>query len=114
MRIKRGGIAKIVGTVVSTHETEEKKIDGGWDEVALAHYPSILHFADMLASEDYHAAEKTMDELARAPNIGNCSNVPYRHINSPIKFKVRGVPELPKHDMKNNIENKGINCAIPL
>ena len=22
-----------------------------WDEVALAHYPSILHFADMLASE---------------------------------------------------------------
>lgn len=61
-----------------------------------------------------YAAEKTIDELANAPNIGNCSNVPYRHINSPIKFKVRGVPELPKHSMKNNIENKGINCAIPL
>jgi len=26
---------------------------GEWDEIALAHYPSILHFADMLASEDY-------------------------------------------------------------
>ncbi|RMZ78188.1 hypothetical protein DV738_g3989, partial [Chaetothyriales sp. CBS 135597] len=27
----------------------------GWDEFALAHYPSILHFADMLASDDYQA-----------------------------------------------------------
>jgi hypothetical protein len=32
-------------------------VDGGkgWDEFALASYPSILHFADMLASEDYQA-----------------------------------------------------------
>ena len=36
---KHGGNAKIVGN--------------DWDEIALAHYPSILHFRDMLASEDY-------------------------------------------------------------
>ena len=29
-----------------------------WDEMALAHYPSILHFADMLASEDYQEASR--------------------------------------------------------
>jgi hypothetical protein len=49
---RRGGNAKIVGSVV--HPKDGKRDDGdGWDEVALAHYPSILHFADMLASEDY-------------------------------------------------------------
>lgn len=49
---KRGGDAKIVGSVV-----EVKGVDGGreegWDEVAIAHYPSIEHFGDMLASRDY-------------------------------------------------------------
>ncbi|KFY46457.1 hypothetical protein V495_02486 [Pseudogymnoascus sp. VKM F-4514 (FW-929)] len=51
---RRGGTAKIVGTVV------RKDGDGGegWDEVALAHYPSIWHFADMLASEDYQAVNR--------------------------------------------------------
>lgn len=47
---KRGGNAKIVGTVVDVEGAEKKK---EWDEVALAHYPSLQHFADMLASEDY-------------------------------------------------------------
>lgn len=59
---RRGGVAKVVGTVVG---------DGGgsgvgeggdgkrvWDEVALAHYPSIWHFADMLAGEDYQAVNR--------------------------------------------------------
>lgn len=41
---KRGGQAKLVGKVVD---------DIGWDEIALAHYPSINHFTDMLASDDY-------------------------------------------------------------
>jgi len=51
---KRGGNAKIVGTVVPQGD------DGGrgWDEIALAHYPSIWHFADMLASKDYQAVNK--------------------------------------------------------
>ena len=49
----RGGEAKIVGKVVS-HETGKEERKGKvWEEVALAHYPSVLHFADMVASEDY-------------------------------------------------------------
>lgn len=51
---RRGGRAKIVGKVVPWQGTPDE--DGaGWDEVALAHYPSIGHFVDMLASEDYQA-----------------------------------------------------------
>lgn len=50
---KRGGNAKIVGTVVNVDGVEKKEGDGGWDEVALAHYPTIRHFQDMLASDDY-------------------------------------------------------------
>ncbi|ORY17682.1 hypothetical protein BCR34DRAFT_474601 [Clohesyomyces aquaticus] len=60
----RGGNAKIVGTVVEVNgskkkakkEGDEEGEDEGealWDEVALAHYPSILHFADMLKGKDY-------------------------------------------------------------
>lgn len=48
---KRGGNAKLVGNIVD----ENQQKGTGWDEFALAHYPSILHFADMLASEDYQA-----------------------------------------------------------
>jgi hypothetical protein len=49
---RRGGNAKIVGRVVRDQNSpgEDKY---GWDEIALAHYPSIEHFVDMLASEDY-------------------------------------------------------------
>lgn len=51
---RRGGQAKIMGSVVQAEEGEGVGEGGeGWDEVALAHYPSIDHFADMLASEDY-------------------------------------------------------------
>jgi hypothetical protein len=31
---------------------------GRWDEMALAHYPSLQYFADMLASEDYQAVNR--------------------------------------------------------
>lgn len=48
---RRGGNAKIVGKVVRDISAGEDKY--GWDEIALAHYPSINHFVDMLASEDY-------------------------------------------------------------
>lgn len=47
---RRGGNAKIVGRVIEKGTDEAAR---GWEEVALAHYPSILHFADMAASEDY-------------------------------------------------------------
>jgi len=50
---KRGGNAKIVGSVI--HGDKAVDQGEGWDEIALAHYPSIHHFADMLASEDYQA-----------------------------------------------------------
>lgn len=55
---RRGGEAKIVGSVV--HDNNNGNGNGnveeegkGWDEIALAHYPSLEHFADMLASADY-------------------------------------------------------------
>jgi len=51
---RRGGNAKIVGSVIHGSKGAEER--DGWDEIALAHYPSIYHFADMLASEDYQAA----------------------------------------------------------
>lgn len=50
---KRGGNAKIVGSVIHPERQGEDGDGEAWDEVALAHYPSIMHFADMLASEDY-------------------------------------------------------------
>lgn len=49
---KRGGNAKVVGKVVRNQGTDGEDTSG-WDEIALAHYPSINHFTDMLASEDY-------------------------------------------------------------
>jgi len=49
---RRGGNAKIVGKVVPDQKTADED-RYGWDEIALAHYPSINHFVDMLASEDY-------------------------------------------------------------
>jgi hypothetical protein len=54
------------------------------------------------------AAEKIIEELANTPNKGNLSNAPYKDINSPMKFKVKGTPQLPKDKIKNKIENKGI------
>ncbi|TKA70160.1 hypothetical protein B0A49_05949 [Cryomyces minteri] len=76
---RRGGVAKIVGGVVDEGGVAAgKAADGGegegarerteaeaeaqakgrpseWDEIAIAHYPSLWHFADMAASEDYQA-----------------------------------------------------------
>jgi hypothetical protein len=50
---KRGGNAKLVGTVVDVDGKKKEESDGGWDEIALAHYPSLSHFADMVGSRDY-------------------------------------------------------------
>ncbi|KAJ4991752.1 hypothetical protein SVAN01_02867 [Stagonosporopsis vannaccii] len=51
---RHGGNAKIVGNVTGVNGSTDKA-DGDWDEIALAHYPSIEHFRDMLSSEDYQA-----------------------------------------------------------
>lgn len=45
---RRGGEAKVVGKV-----TGEMVGADVWEELALAHYPSIAHFVDMAGSEDY-------------------------------------------------------------
>lgn len=54
---RHGGNAKIVGNVVKSKdggdEAEWDASNDGWDEIALAHYPSIMHFREMLMSEDY-------------------------------------------------------------
>ncbi|EPE25107.1 hypothetical protein GLAREA_11688 [Glarea lozoyensis ATCC 20868] len=66
---KRGGDAKLVGTVIRErsggNEDRESKSEDAWDEMALAHYPSIHHFADMLASEDYQA----VNQKFRVPSL---------------------------------------------
>lgn len=69
---RHGGNAKIVGNVTHVNNEPVTKASGSsvgnngevgggtddWDEIALAHYPSILHFRDMLASEDYQEVNK--------------------------------------------------------
>ncbi|OCT45989.1 hypothetical protein CLCR_00499 [Cladophialophora carrionii] len=58
---RRGGVAKLVGNIVV--DASGKDGNGGngakWDEFALASYPSVLHFADMLAGEDYQGVNLT-------------------------------------------------------
>ncbi len=70
--------------------------------------------AILLYMKIVNAALNTIEELAKAPNKGNLSKVPYKDINSPMKFNVKGVPALPKQSIKNNIDNIGITWAIPL
>lgn len=59
---RRGGVAKLVGRVEGDLAWEGEggvaaatATAGGWEEVAVAHYPSLWHFADMVAGEDYQA-----------------------------------------------------------
>jgi uncharacterized protein (DUF1330 family) len=49
---RHGGNAKIVGNVIGVNGKGGRE-EGEWDEIALAHYPSIAHFRDMLASAEY-------------------------------------------------------------
>ncbi|OAL51382.1 hypothetical protein IQ07DRAFT_420647 [Pyrenochaeta sp. DS3sAY3a] len=72
---RHGGNAKIVGNVTHVNGValpkapeavdssvsangEVEPAAGVWNEIALAHYPSILHFREMLASEDYQSVNK--------------------------------------------------------
>ncbi|TPX19443.1 hypothetical protein DIZ76_017233 [Coccidioides immitis] len=57
---KRGGNAKIVGNVVKppSGQTDsrgeaDRPENEWWNEISIVHYPSIRHFCDMLAGEDY-------------------------------------------------------------
>ncbi|KAF2714965.1 hypothetical protein K504DRAFT_457149 [Pleomassaria siparia CBS 279.74] len=64
---KRGGDAKIVGTVVAVDGVKTKDGGGDWDEVALAHYPTIRHFEAMLGSTDY----QEVNMKYRVPALGD-------------------------------------------
>jgi len=50
---RHGGNAKIVAHVVGSSAKEQ-----GWDEVAVAHYPSLEHFAAMIGSRDYQEVNR--------------------------------------------------------
>ena len=49
-----GGTPKIIGEVISGPEGGETE----WDDMVVVQYPSITHFADMLASEEYAKADR--------------------------------------------------------
>lgn len=48
-----GGTLKVVGEVVNTNGEKAP-----WDDIAIVQYPSITHFADMLASEEYATIDR--------------------------------------------------------
>ncbi|KAJ5495751.1 hypothetical protein N7539_000867 [Penicillium diatomitis] len=58
---KRGGDAKLVGNVVPPGSGQKEDSRGSpdrpqqewWNEISIVHYPSIRHFCDMLAGDDY-------------------------------------------------------------
>ncbi|PKS08719.1 hypothetical protein jhhlp_004772 [Lomentospora prolificans] len=50
-----GGRVKIAARIV---DGEGKAKEDGWDEIAYVHYPSLGHFASMLANEEYQAVNK--------------------------------------------------------
>lgn len=58
---KRGGNAKLVGNVVKPAASVDSRGDYNrpeqdwWNEISIVHYPSIRHFCDMLAGDDYQA-----------------------------------------------------------
>ncbi len=52
---RRGAVAKIVGHVLGCSSSHEGVED--WDDIGIVHYPSISHFADLLASRDYREAD---------------------------------------------------------
>ncbi|RJE20597.1 hypothetical protein PHISCL_07060 [Aspergillus sclerotialis] len=59
---KRGGSAKLVGNVVKpgtdnadSRGRTSRPETNWWNEISIVHYPSIRHFCDMLAGDDYQA-----------------------------------------------------------
>ena len=60
---RRGGGAKFAADILSCSSTPKGVHE--WDDMILAQYPSIYHFAEMLASEDY----QEIDRKHRAGNL---------------------------------------------
>jgi hypothetical protein len=55
---KRGAIPELFGEMHMKGETEESKANNAWEDTALVYYPSIWHFADLVASEEYRECDK--------------------------------------------------------
>ncbi|KAF2462042.1 hypothetical protein BDY21DRAFT_418031 [Lineolata rhizophorae] len=51
---KRGAMGKLFGSVPE----DQRESSGGWEDIALVHYPSIWHFADLIASEEYRECDR--------------------------------------------------------
>jgi hypothetical protein len=72
---KRGGNAKLVGNVIRPASAAQVDSRGSldrpeadwWNEISLVHYPSIRHFCDMLAGEDYQAINEKYRLSVRCP-----------------------------------------------
>lgn len=52
---KRGGAVKMLGTT-----TDSDMAKGEWEEVMLAQYSSLQHFADMMADAEYQEINKRL------------------------------------------------------
>jgi len=85
---KRGGNAKLVGQLIDVKEETQ----GVWHEFALAHYPSLLHFADMLASQDYQEVNQKYRVGALADTCILCTS----ELEIEDLLKKEGVKELAK------------------
>lgn len=71
---KRGGDAKIVGNVVKppagwsdSRGDSNQAEDEWWNEISIVHYPSIKHFCDMLAGDDYQEINEKYRLKVRRP-----------------------------------------------
>lgn len=69
-------------------EVVESGSGGGWDEIALAHYPSILHFRDMLLDGEYQEVNKRH----RVPSLKDTSILMTSEIT--VEEMVRGAAKL--------------------
>ncbi|KAF1353606.1 hypothetical protein BDV97DRAFT_410806 [Delphinella strobiligena] len=76
---RRGGDAKIVGNVVQPspavldHEHTTVAGTDTWQEIAIVHYASIVHFCDMLADRDDQAINARFRLLALADTLLLCT-----------------------------------------
>ncbi|KAJ3343852.1 hypothetical protein HDU93_005135 [Gonapodya sp. JEL0774] len=72
---KHGGNAKIVGNVVAPEPGKTDSRTPGskwWDEIAIAHYPSIWHFVDMSADPAYQQINQEFRLPPKSLRLADC------------------------------------------
>lgn len=76
---KRGGNAKLVGNVIKPTKNDldsrgdcSRPEQEWWNEISIVHYPSIRHFCDMLAGEDYQAINEKYRLSVSSPLSKSC------------------------------------------